>query len=313
MRDYLDTLIARYSGHGSRLCIVVPLISGQHLLLAERVLALRRVCTDVRLLAVITESQQAIYDNGGQSKTALQRKWILDAAEQYEVIPEYSRFVLSSFLYRQLIGRCNLIIFSSYRSPKNSINYFWAQLSMSANRPIVRYLTVELGQEEYESLEPALDLAESIDYIRRNRFRVLSDCIPDKLLEKWLAGSSLPYFKFFASIENTADIFRFKDSGGISYLPLKVFAYAYFVRQDLLVGDPRLQTPDRVRTHFGQFQMILRLIAQARAKEIEIGRFDIFDFDNYDELVGRLGWVQRLEYATTRLSDLEIENAPSIE
>lgn len=58
MRDCFDTLVSRYACDGLHLRIAVELGSKQQLLMAERVLALRRILPGLRLLAVVAQTQE---------------------------------------------------------------------------------------------------------------------------------------------------------------------------------------------------------------------------------------------------------------
>ena len=56
---------------------------------------------------------------------------------------------------------------------------------------------------------------------------------------------------------------------------------------------------------------MLELLAESRSKGIDIGRFDLIDFDNYDKIFKQFGWMDRLEKSVMRLCDSEPGNTPS--
>lgn len=306
MRDYLDTFISRYTCEGIRLCIAVDLIFEHHLLLAERVLALKRVCPDLRLLAVIAERQERVYRGRNESPSAQRRKRILDAADRYEVLPgNVGEFMRVVFLNRFFIGHCDLIVYSTYHAPLFAAENFRMHIRSAENPPRVQYQSDEYPLNNPVSLEPALSLAVSIDYLRKNGFRVMSDSLPGELLEKWLNGSDKPRsYGRLAALEDAADVFRLKNSVGRDYLLFKVFACAYALHRDLW-GLPQIgyDTGEEVGIRFRQFRRLLELVAEARKAGADIGSYNLLDFDNYDGILERCGWVRRLSEMNTRLCD----------
>lgn len=57
----------------------------------------------------------------------------------------------------------------------------------------------------------------------------------------------------------------------------------------------RLQTKsgsgacEKINSQFRQFRRMLELLAESRCRGIDIGRFDLIDFNNYDEIDNQLG------------------------
>ncbi|MBS6992917.1 MAG: hypothetical protein KH156_12145 [Alistipes sp.] len=306
MRDYLDTFISRYTCEGIRLWIAVDLISDQHQRLAERVLGLKRICPGLRLLAVIAGRQERTYRGRSESPSAQRRKRILDAADRYEVLPSnIGEFMRVVFLNRFFIGHCDLIVYSAYHAPLFAADNFRMHIRSAENPPRVQYLSDEYPLQNPVSLEPALLLAESIAYIRGSGFRIMSDSLPPELLEKWLKGSGEPRSHGrLAALEDVADVFRLENSLGRDYLLFKVFAYAYALHRDLWVlPQSGYDAGEAASMRFRQFRRLLEQVAEARKLGIEVGRYNLLDFDNYDGILKKYGWMQRLDEMNTRLCD----------
>ena len=306
MRDYLDTLISRYTCEGVQLWIVMDLISADHLQLAERVITVKRICPDLRLSVVITERQKQIYKRRSESFTAKQRKRILDAADNTVTLPgDSGEFMRIVFLNRCFIKHCDLIVYSTYRAPLLAANNFDRHLRSADNPPRVQYISDEYPLNNPVSFEPALMLAESIDYIRRNNYRVMSDTLPPELLAIWLKDSDEPCgYSRLSMLEDVADLFRLQNSAGRDFLLFKIFAYAYAHHRDLWVlPQYGFDTGVKVSAIYRQFRRLLELVADAREKGAEIGNYNLLDFDNYDALLNKCGWVRRLEEMNTHLCD----------
>ena len=160
-------------------------------------------------------------------------------------------------------------------------------------------------------MEPMIDLQQSIEYVRRSGFRLLTDKLPQELLEKWLANADLPNnYMEFGVLEGLADVFGRKDTKKAHYLLYKVFTAAYVVYHRLLT-KPGNTVCEEINCRFRQFRRMLELLAESRSKGIDIGRFDLIDFDNYDKIFKQFGWMDRLEKSVMRLCDSEPGNTPS--
>ena len=132
--------------------------------------------------------------------------------------------------------------------------------------------------------------AESIDSIRKCRFRVISDSLRGGVLEKWLNGSDEPRsYGRLAALEDTVDVFRLENASGPDYLLFKVFAYAYALHRDLWVLPQFENDTDKtVGMQFRQFRRLLEPVAETRKVGADIGSYNLLDFKNYDELLKKM-------------------------
>ena len=291
MQDSLDTFIFRYTCEGILLWIAVDLISEHQLQLAERVLALKRIFPDLRLLAVIAERQERVYRGRSESLTAQRRKRILDAADRYKVLPgNVGQFMRVVFLNRFFIGHCDLIVYNTYHASLFAAENFRMHIRSAENPPRVQYQSDKYPLKNPVSFESALSLAASIDYLRKSGFRVMSDSLPGELLEKWLNRSDEPRsYGRLAALEDAADVFRLENASSRDYLLFKVFAYAYALHRDLWVL-PQFEndTGETVGMQFRQFRRLLELVAETRKVDADIGSYNLLDFNNYDELLKKM-------------------------
>ena len=303
MRDCFDTLVSRYACDGLHLRIAVELGSKQQLLMAERVLALRRILPGLRLLAVVAQTQENACRRPA-SLSARRRREILDAADEYELLPgnagEFLRVVQVNRLFA---ARCDLIVYSAYLAPKYATDNLRLQVASRPDPPRVRCLSDEFPVRRPVSFEPELALAESIGYLRRNRCRIMSGDLPPELLAKWLAACDEPrLYPRLASLEDVADIFRLDGAPDCDYLLFKVFAYAYALHRDLWVLPCRGCGADAVASVlYRQFRRLLELVAEAREAGVDIGNHDLLDFARYDSLLKICALPQRLGELSGRL------------
>lgn len=296
MRDYFDTLLSRYASRNPRLWIVIDLISQQHLALVERALSLKRICPGLRLLAVVTEGQERPLPRPA-SLTARRRKRILEAADAYQTLPANSGvFMRVVSVNRFFVARCDLIVYSSYLAPRFAVDNFHLHLRSAAAPPCVKYLFDEFPEHNPVTLEPALSMAQSLDYLRRNRYRVMSDDLPPELLSKWLAASDLPHcYRRLASLDDLADLLRLADVPGRDFLLFRIFALAYAMHRDLwAVPQYGCGGDETAENLFKQFRRLLQLLSEARETGVDIGSYDLLDFDCYDFLLEKLAGLKRL-------------------
>lgn len=310
--DYMDTLILRTLQQHGEVRVMVTLRREADRLMAGRVLEIGNLLPGLRLVPVITEQEERIYKKNSPSQSARERKRRLDAAGSYEVVPDILSSNKLPGYHQRFIERCDQIVYSTFRVPQYIRDDFARKVRMKKGRqPLVRYIMEGFSVSAPVSMEPMLDLHQSIEYIRRSGFRVMTDKLPQELLDKWLANADLPgNFMEFGVQEELADLFGRRDTDKAHYLLYKVFTAAYIVYHRLLT-EPGSAACEEINSRFRQFRRLLKLLAVCRRKGIDTGRFDLLDFDNYDKIFKQFGWMDRLEKPETRLCDSEPGNTPS--
>lgn len=303
---YMDTLIVRALQQHSQVRVMLTLWRQDDRLMFGRALKIRELHPELRIVAVITEQEEHIYKTNGQSATAHERKRLIDAADGYEVIAD----ILSSNrllgYHRKFIECCDQIVYATFRVPIYVRDDFARQIrALKGKQPLVRYVMAGEYLADPINLDSMFDLRRSIEYIRRSGFRVLTDKLPQDMLEMWLANADLPQnYMEFGVLEEAGEVFSRKDTRREHYLLYKVFTAAYIVCRHLLT-DPDSGACKEINSRFRQFRRMLEVLAESRRKGIDIGRFDLLDFDNYDEIFNQFGWADRLEASVTRLCDSE--------
>lgn len=307
MQSYLDGLVNRYCAREREICILLTLTTDNDCRLAERVLALRRIYPGLELAAVVTRQQMRSCQHPNACNTAFARRMVLHAADRVEIVSNARDFMYFVELHRYFLNNCDLILFRAFGTGAVVVANFRAQLRDMAEPPVVRYLESEMPIRPLENIESVLTLAGSIDYIRSHDFHVTSDCLPPELLARWLKSDAAPgCYSHLSALEDIAAIFRVKDSEGRDYLLLKVFTYAYALHHNLWAVLSRSEDAGAMAGfRFRQFRRMLELVSEARAKGLEVGGFDLLDFDNYDETLRRMGWLGRLDEQNARLCDQE--------
>lgn len=310
--DYMDTLILRALEQHGEVRVMLTLRHTADRLMAGRVLEIGKLFPGLRLVPVVTEQEERIYKNNGPSQAAGERKRRLDAAGSYEVVPDTLSSNKLPCYHQKFIERCDQIVYSTFRVPQYIRDDFARKVRMKKGRqPLVRYVMQGDRIHDPVSMEPTIDLQQSIEYVRRSGFRLLTDKLPQELLEKWLANADLPNnYMEFGVLEGLADVFGRKDTKKAHYLLYKVFTAAYVVYYRLLT-KPGNAVCEEINCRFRQFRRMLELLAESRSKGIDIGRFDLIDFDNYDKIFKQFGWMDRLEKSVMRLCDSEPGNTPS--
>lgn len=310
--DYMDTLILRALEQHSEVRVMLTLWREADRLMAGRVLEIGKLFPSLRLVPVVTEQEERIYKNNGSSQAAGERKRRLDAAGSYEVVPDTLSSNKLPCYHQKFIECCDQIVYSTFRVPQYIRDDFARKVRMKKGRqPLVRYVMQGDRIHDPVSMEPMIDFQQSVEYVRRSGFRVMTDKLPQELLEKWLANADLPNnYMEFGVLEGLADVFGRKDTKKAHYLLYKVFTAAYVVYYRLLT-KPGNAVCEEINCRFRQFRRMLELLAESRSKGIDIGRFDLIDFDNYDKIFKQFGWMDRLEKSVMRLCDSEPGNTPS--
>lgn len=310
--DYMDTLILRTLQQHGEVRVMVTLRREADRLMAGRVLEIGNLLPGLRLVPVITEQEERIYKKNSPSRSARERKRRLDAADGYEVVPDTLSSNKLPGYHQRFIERCDQIVYSTFRVPQYIRDDFARKVRMKKGRqPLVHHVMQGDRIHDPVSMEPMIDLQQSIEYVRRSGFRLLTDKLPQELLEKWLANADLPNnYMEFGVLEELADVFGRKDTKKAHYLLYKVFTAAYVVYYRLLT-KPGNAVCEEINCRFRQFRRMLELLAESRRRGIDIGRFDLIDFDNYDKIFKQFGWMDRLEKSVMRLCDSEPGNTPS--
>ena len=310
--DYMDTLILRALEQHSEVRVMLTLWREADRLMAGRVLEIGKLFPGLRLVPVVTEQEERIYKKNGPSQAAGERKRRLNAAGSYEVVPDILSSNKLPGYHQRFIERCDQIVYSMFRVPQYIRDDFARKVRMKKGRqPLVHHVMQGDRIHDPVSMEPMIDLQQSIEYVRRSGFRLLTDKLPQELLDKWLTNADLPNnYMEFGVLEGLADVFGRKDTKKAHYLLYKVFTAAYVVYYRLLT-KPGNAVCEEINCRFRQFRRMLELLAESRSKGIDIGRFDLIDFDNYDKIFKQFGWMDRLEKPETRLCDSEPGNTPS--
>lgn len=174
--DYMDTLILRTLQQHGEVRVMVTLRREADRLMAGRVLEIGNLLPGLRLVPVITEQEERIYKKNSPSQSARERKRRLDVADGYEVVPDTLSSNKLPGYHQRFIERCDQIVYSTFRVPQYIRDDFARKVCMKKGRqPLVRYIMEGFSVSAPVSMEPMLDLHQSIEYIRRSGFRVMTD------------------------------------------------------------------------------------------------------------------------------------------
>lgn len=307
--DYMDTLLVRALEQHGEVRVMLTLQHTADRLMAGRVLEIGKLFPGLRLVPVITEQEERIYKKNGPSLSAGERKRRLDAAGGYEVVPDT---LLSNRLpgyHQRFIERCDQIVYSTFRVPQYIRDDFARKLrGLKGKQPLVRFVMQGDRMADPESKEPMIDLQQSIEYVRRSGFRLLTDKLPQELLDKWLDNADLPgNYMEFGVVEEAGNVFGLKDTARAHYLLYKVFT-AVFIVCNRLLSEENDAACEELNSRFRQFRRMLELLAESRRRGIDIGRFDLVDFDNYDEIFKQLVKAARAHEPVKWPGDSEPDN-----
>lgn len=307
--DYMDTLILRALEQHSEVRVMLTLWREADRLMAGRVLEIGNLFPGLRLVPVVTEQEERIYKKNSPSQSARERKRRLDAADAYEVVPDILSSNKLPCYHQKFIECCDQIVYSTFRVPQYIRDDFARKVRMKKGRqPLVRYVMQGVSLPDPVSMEPMIDLQQSIEYVRRSGFRLLTDKLPQELLDKWLDNADLPgNYMEFGVVEEAGNVFGLKDTARAHYLLYKVFT-AVFIVCNRLLSEENDAACEELNSRFRQFRRMLELLAESRSRGIDIGRFDLVDFDNYDEIFKQLVKAARAHEPVKLPGDSEPDN-----
>lgn len=307
---YTDAVILHNMRRGRLLWITIPLCREADRRMAKRATELKKLLPGLRLTLVITESEEEGYRQKKTGLKAYERMILLDAADRYVVIPNLSHYLQQPAYQRRVIELCDLIVYSDHRATNEIRNRFLGQVSAFKRKeqPVVRYLRDELSVFSPVNASAMLDLYDSFNYIRRSRFHIWTDSLPQELLEKWLAKSEMPrgYWEL-GSLEDVAEVLRFDVLPSSPFLMFKVFACGYAIHRGFWMLPDDDAPPGCIDILFKRFRHLLELLAKARMQGIEPGRYDLLDFSAYEEITRTYDWLTQLNTKVTQLCDTEME------
>jgi hypothetical protein len=170
--DYMDTLILRALQQHGEVRVMLTLRHTADRLMTGRVLEIGKLFPGLRLVPVITEQEERIYKKNGPSLSARERKRRLDDADGYEVVPDTLSSNKLPGYHQRFIECCDQIVYSTFRVPQYIRDDFARKVRMQKSKqPLVRYIMQGDRIHDPVSMEPMIDLRQSIEYIRRSGFR----------------------------------------------------------------------------------------------------------------------------------------------
>lgn len=248
---YFDALADHYHENGG-LNILIGLTSNKHLPLAERILDLKRIFSDLRLEVAVNLKQQGIFNRGSVSVEGQTRNHIMAAADVCHVMESKTPEAVSQEMLHYFASRSDKIVYAS----EGEMRYFQNHLRFLKHRPETEYFKPHIIIEPLRVRSAQL-LARSIDFIRqRTGSQVILDEIPEELLSSWLADGRR-FQHYFGRLDDTAELLRITDDEGY-LLPLKVFAYLYCLQNDQWAFA--FARHDEMQLLFEQFQATLRRV-----------------------------------------------------
>lgn len=283
---YIDKQANRYHDSGKGLCVLLWLRNSLQLRIAQHVLELKRIFIDLRLEVVVSARQWARHETGSFTRVGQLRNRIISVADECHVLKESEPKAVASELLELFSTRADRILYASMAERNKDAN----RLRYKRHRAKTQYFNPR-NYSEPPYIQSARRLASSLDFLRKNRFKALSDLIPDELLAEWQADDIRICAPYFSLLDDTTDLLRMADPKGL-FLPLKVFAYMYARQNDFWAFG--FVCPEEARQRFGQFQTLIRRIERIRMSRREMIRFDVFDVAGYDTALEQTAWVEQL-------------------
>lgn len=283
-----------------RVRILLPLSCKGERAVAMYLLEHRRTNPGLEISVVLTAQQSQDYQQNATGETNEICNKIINDVNRYYVLEKSSVRFFTPDLFRFFIENCDHIIFNEYRAGKKQTAIF-SELVRDMAVPLpVQYGLICPGYfidtdkpfhrefyRIYDSgcYDPYAEIRQSIDFLRRNKFAITADHLPQVFIRKWLAVPPPGWYYYLTTPDDTTNIFRLHETQRHDYLSLKVFAAAFSVRNNLWATSRELPKGDIAIRRFQQFRQLLNIIAEKREKYTRLEPFDLFDFSEYDKIL----------------------------
>lgn len=161
--------------------------------------------------------------------------------------------------------------------------------------------------------------AQSLFYIDSHHSIVMSDEIPDELLDAWIYQGERNYTPYILDIEGYYSfIMNEVDQNDLSFIPLKIFFYVwgrYAIFNGTTPDDPEYCKANLLMFEF--MQHCFQCTRYIRRHHLKMPRVNLFDFDRYGDVLEAFGSCEagRSEEQEKQFNDrLEwiIENAGNL-
>lgn len=283
---YIDKQANRYHDSGNGLCVLLWLRNSLQLRIAQHVLELKRIFIDLRLEVVVSQRQWDKHEKGCFTRVGQLRNRFIKAADKCHVLKETEPKAVASELLELFSTKADRILYASMVERNKDAN----RLRYKRHRAKTQYFNPR-NYSEPPYIQSARRLASSLDFLLKNRFKALSDLIPDELLAEWQTDDIRICAPYFCLMDDVTDLLRISDPKGL-YLPLKVFAYMYARQNDFWAFG--FVCPEEAGQRFVQFQTLIRRIERIRMSRREMIRFDVFDVAGYDTFLEQTAWVDQI-------------------
>lgn len=282
--EQLKSLVIQSYNHTDRLIVYTSLHTHFEITVARHILALRKgELPNLRLEIVTDRCQLRNFYRSQVTGKPLAYTDIMREANDF--IPLESDFPSLKYLkvVRFFIEHCDLLVHGVL--PQGMLRFMEERIACGALKTIsLSDIRQERIPESYY-LERLLE--ESVRYIRDNHFQISAADIPLRLLAAWSTRHPARMRRYCLSFPyEWADILQLKDPQAV-FLPLKVFTYAYAWAHDcwmIRCGD----CPEEVFGYFVQFQKLVHYSLNMRQRGRHIPDFNLFGFENYNELLDKL-------------------------
>lgn len=297
--QYFQRVAGYYQQEMPRVRVLIPLASKGERSVAAYLLEQRPEHPGLEVSVVLTTRQWQRYRQDVSDGESAVCNRIIAAADRCEVIEKCAERFCPPELFRFFIERCDLLVFHERWAGEQQTRRLREQVAdMAVPLPVqyglsypgyadLRYPIDRKYHRIYDSdyYDPYLEIRQSMAYLRRNNFVIRAEHLPMVFVRKWLSLPPPGWYHPLTTPDDTAGIFRLRETPRHDYLSLKVFACAYAVRHDLWAT--KRDTPsgaDAIR-RFGQFRQLLEIIAAKREAGERIESFDLLDFDRYDRIL----------------------------
>ena len=247
---------------------------------ANAALAQREAGVDVKLTIALTKQKFETYLRFVRDGKPLNDELrIIPLADDLQIIGGDSSLAARMLCDRYIIDNSDLLYYS-VSTQESDFRSRYISFYLSQNHPGKN--VCDLSERSARAL---VAKEASLRYIRLHNLAISSHEIDKIYLRDWLAPAPEQLKKYFKNPEVTA-LHLLRDEGACDpkLLPLRVFFYVFSNSLLIRIADPEKYWPNSWG-YFRDFQEILRIVRVARANNIKIPDFNIFDFSRYKQIM----------------------------
>ena len=277
--------------------VIIALTKNQNTYITSRIIAMKPT-SNLQICLAVSQNQWETYGNRDLAPANSVKSQVMEAADSIIVCKTENMNILSPELLQIFILRSDYLVFidSGYSRVvankfKNALDGTKIPLPVQSElkNPGCADTRYPPFPEQYLSLNskfyyPALLFKQCATFIENNDFAIPSDKVPMVLLRRWQKRIPARIY----SKMTPEQILAIPDTSNASTVPMKSFIYAYCKKRKYTpLGMTLAPIGKQPIELYKKFRKLLDYVDDCMNACRNCEKFDLMDFENYDELIDK--------------------------